>query len=576
MPQKKETALTNKLFIIIFSVAATLSAAPQLILSPNAIGPIQILPGSNGTPQTVYAENGPSGSLHLTAAVSAPWLAASVGAAVVCPGTSALCNPITISLNTAALAAGTYTGFVSLTDPNAIDSPQQISVTINVAGVPSSLTFYLTPAGGPNASTSQRIYTSGSVTGKVTTQSGGNWLSLVSGAPFFSGYAVQVTAQPGQATGSYIGSIALSGASTQTINVTLNVTSSPIVQLVTSPVTLSGPGSNASATVSLTNVGEGTLNITGATASSTTGGFLSASVASPNSITITADPGSLSPGYYTGSVTLTSNAANNSQISVPVVYTAEAAGTPVINSEVVNIGNFAPGSASPGEILTIFGDQLAPAGSLNQNSGPPPLETTLGTAQVLVNGVPAPLYFTSPSQVAFQLPYEVPVGQVSTVQVVLNNTPGNLRPVNVVATAPVALIWPASVIAGGYGIVTNTDYSLVLPSPVTGFMTHPAKAGDTITIYCEGLGETSPPATTGAAASSTTLEENANVTVTFGGGLVGNAITVPAVFAGLTPTAVGLYQVDATIPAGTPTGSAVPLTINLSGVSSNAANIAVQ
>lgn len=575
MPQK-ETKLLPKTFAVLLAFATGMSAASQLVLSTTSIGPVQILPGSNGTSQTVEASNAGTGSLNLTAAVSAPWLAATVGAARTCPTGGGTCNPITIALNTSALTAGTYTGYVSLTDPNAIDSPQQISVTVNVAGVPSSLTFYLTPAGGPNASASQRIYTSGSVTGKVTTQSGGTWLSLVSGAPFFSGYAVQVTAQPGQATGSYIGSIALSGASTQTINVTLNVTSSPIVQLVTSPVTLSGPGSNASATVSLTNVGEGTLNITGATASSTTGSFLSASVASPNSITIAANPGSLSPGYYTGSVTLTSNAANNSQISVPVVYTAETAGTPVINSEVVNIGNFAPGSASPGEILTIFGDQLAPAGSLNQNSGPPPLATTLGTAQVLVNGVPAPLYFTSPSQVAFQLPYEAPVGQVSTVQVVLNNTPGNLRPINVVATAPVALIWPASVIAGGYGIVTNTDYSLVLPSPVTGFTTHPAKVGDTVTIYCEGLGETSPPAITGAAASSTTLEEVANVTVTFGGGFTGNAVTVPAAFAGLTPTAVGLYQVDATIPAGTPTGSAVPLTINLSGVSSNAANIAVQ
>ncbi len=565
-----------KTFAFLLAFVTGMSAAPQLVLGTASIGPIQIFPGSNGTLQTVQAQNAGTGSLNLSAAVSAPWLAATVGAAQACPSGGGTCNPIAIALNTSALAAGTYTGYVSLTDPNAIDSPQQISVTVDVAGIPNSVTFYVTPAGGPTPAVAQRVYTSGAVTGKATTQSGGNWLSLVSGAPFFNGYAVQVAAQAGQATGSYTGSIALSGASTQTINVTLNVTSSPIVQLVTTPVTLSGPGSNASATVSLTNIGEGTLNVTGATASSTSGNFLSASVASASSIAITATPGSLSPGYYTGSVTIASNAANNSQISVPVVYTAETQGTPVINSEVVNIGNYAAGSAAPGEILTIFGDQLAPAGSLNQNSGLPPLATTLGTAQVLVNGVPAPLYFTSPSQVAFQLPYEAPVGQVSTVQVVLNNTPGNLRPVNVVATAPIALIWPASVIAGGYGIVTNTDYSLVLPSPVTGYMTHPAKVGDTITIYCEGLGETSPPGVTGAAASSTELEEIQNVTVTFGGAFSGNPVTAPALFAGLTPTAVGLYQVDVTIPAGTPSGPAVPLTINLSGASSNVANIAVQ
>ena len=566
-----------KTFAVLLALATGMSAAPQLVLSTTSIGPIQIVPGSNGTSQTVQARNAGTGSLNLTAAVSAPWLAATVGAGQACASGGGTCNPIAIALNTSALAAGTYTGYVSLTDPNAIDSPQQISVTVDVAGIPSSLTFYVTPAGGLTPAAAQRIYTSGAVTGKVTEQSGGNWLSLVSGAPFFNGYSVQVAAQAGQTAGSsYTGSIALSGASTQTINVTLVVTSSPIIQLITAPVTLSGHLSNASATVSLTNMGEGTLTVTGATASSATGNFLTATVASPNSITVTADPGSLAPGYYTGSVTITSNAANNSQISVPVVYTAETAGTPVINSEVVNIGNYVAGSASPGEILTIFGDQLAPAGSLNENSGPPPLATTLGTAQVLVNGVPAPLYFTSPGQVAFQLPYEAPVGQVSTVQVVLNNTPGNLRPVNVVAAAPVALIWPASVIAGGYGVVTNTDYSLVLPSPVTGYVTHPAKIGDTITIYCEGLGETSPPATTGAAASSTTLQEISNVTVTFGGGFSGNPVTAPAAFAGLTPTAVGLYQVDVTIPAGTPESPAVPVTINMNGVSSNAANIAVQ
>lgn len=565
-----------KTFAILLAFVTGMSAAPQLVLSTTSIGPIQIFPGSNGKSQTVQAQNTGTGSLNLTAAVSAPWLTATVGAAQACPGGGGACNPIGIALNTSALPAGTYTGYVSLTDPNAIDSPQQIAVTVNVAGIPNSVTFYVTPAGGPAPAQSLRIYPPGAVTGTATVQSGGNWLSLTSGAPFFNGYAIQVAAQIGQTTGSYTGSIALSGSVTQTINVTLVVTSSPIIQAVTTPVTLSGPASNATATISLTNIGEGTLNVTGATASASPGNFLSASVASANSITVTAAPGTLLPGYYTGSVTIASNAANSSQISVPVVYTAETAGTPVINSEVVNIGNYVAGGAAPGEILTIFGDQLAPAGSLNQNSVPPPLATTLGNAQVLVNGVPAPLFFTSPSQAAFQLPYEAPVGQVSTVQVVLNNTPGNLRPVNVVAAAPIALIWPAFVIEGGYGIVINTDYSLVLPSPVSGFATHPANIGDTITIFCEGLGQTSPPAVTGAAASSTALEEVANVTVTFGGGFSGNPVTAQAGFAGLTPTQVGLYQVDVTIPPGTPTGPAVPVTINVGGVSGNAANIAVQ
>lgn len=568
--------------IVLFALSASLCAASQLSLSTTSLGPIQVLPGSNGTSQTVQAENVGSGSLSLTAAVSDSWLAATVGSAQTCPGgKGGTCNPVTIALNTASLAAGVYTGYVSLTDPNAIDSPQQIAVTVNVAGIPNSLTFYVTPEGGPTPSASAQIYTSGKVTGKATTLSGGNWLSLISGAPFFTGYAVQAAALKALTAGNtYNGSIQLSGSSTQSINVTLNVTTSPIIQPVTTPVQLSdfagGPGS--SATVSLVNIGEGTLNITGATPASSSGSFLTASVASPNSITISVAAGSLAPGYYRGSVTIASNAANNAQISIPVVFTVETAGTPVIYSGgIVNIGDYLAGNAAPGEILTVFGDQLAPAGSFTQNSGPPPLATTLNTVQVLVNGNSAPLFFTAPGQIAFQLPYETPVGQISGVQVVSNGTPGNIRPVNVVASAPAILIWAASAVPGGYGIVVNNgDGSLVEPTPVTGYTNHAAKPGDTITIYCEGLGQTNPTAVTGAAASSTTLQQIANVTVTFGGGFVGTPITVPAAFAGLTPTTVGLYQVDVTLPAKVPVGSAVPVTINLNGIATNPANIAVQ
>jgi uncharacterized protein (TIGR03437 family) len=196
---------------------------------------------------------------------------------------------------------------------------------------------------------------------------------------------------------------------------------------------------------------------------------------------------------------------------------------------------------------------------------------------VLVNGTAAPLYFTSAGQINFQLPYETPVGTVATVQVIANGKASNLRPLNVVPSVPRLLIWPG--FAGGYGIVANQDYSLVLPSSLTipGYTSHPAKAGDTITIYCTGLGQTSPGGVTGAAASSSPLQAVSNVTVTFGGGIVssGSASTVAAYFAGLTPTAVGLYQVNATLPPDVPLGAAIPVTVNVNGAVSNAGAIAV-
>jgi hypothetical protein len=383
---------------------------------------------------------------------------------------------------------------VTVTDPNAIDSPQQIAVSINVAGIPASTTLYVTPVGGLLPSTFLPVFTQGSVTAVVTTQSGGNWLSFLPGGLTTRGarYAIQVAAQNGLAPGNYNGQISLSGANpadNKTTKVTLNVSNSPIIDLSDNSTQLAsyGNGPKASASISFLNVGAGTLAITGATGSSSTGNFLTATAAG-NTVTVTADPGALAAGTYTGSVSIASNAANNGQISIPVVFTVEPAGTPVIYSRgIVNIGDFAADGASPGDILAVFGDQLAGPGTLAQNPGLPPLATTLGSVQVLVNNVPAPLCFSSPGQVNFQLPYETPAGSVATVQVVSKGVPGNLRPVNVTASVPRLLIWTPGVTAGGYGIVVNQDFSLILPAGtvVSGFAVHPAKPGDTITIYPE-------------------------------------------------------------------------------------------
>jgi uncharacterized protein (TIGR03437 family) len=575
------STLIRKSVIISLAFAAALSAAPQLQLSTTSIGPLHVLPGVSGPTQSVDAYNAGSGTLNLTTIVSAPWLSANVGALKACTTRTGNCNPIAISLSTATLAAGTYTGYVNVTDPNAIDSPQQITVTVQVAGIPSSITQYITPFGGAQPVAYTPIYTQGAVTGTATTQSGGNWLSFVVGGITNPGtiYGVQVAAQNGMVAGNYTGSIVLTGtnaADNKTISVTLNVSNSPIIGSDISPVQLNGfgGGPKPSTAVAFTNVGSGTLTITGAMASSSTGNFLSASVSGPSSITITADPGTLAAGLYTGSVSLTSNASNNSQISIPVVFNVEPAGTPLISSGgIVNIGDYAPDGAAPGEILAIFGDQLAAQGTLATNPGLPPLAITLGSVQVLVNGTPAPLYFTSSGQVNFQLPYELAAGQVAAVQVVANGKAGNLRPLNVVASVPRLLIWPS--IAGNYGIVANQDYSLVLSTTIPGYTSHPAKAGDTITIYCTGLGQTSPGGVTGAAASSSPLQSVSNVTVTFGGAFSGSPTTVNAYFAGLTPTAVGLYQVNATLPPNVPTGAAVPITINVNGAVSNVAYIPI-
>jgi len=51
---------------------------------------------------------------------------------------------------------------------------------------------------------------------------------------------------------------------------------------------------------------------------------------------------------------------------------------------------------------------------------------------------------------------------------------------------------------------------------------------------------------------------------------------LPATFAGLAPGFVGLFQVNAQIPAGAPSGNAVTLAISVGGAISNQVTIAIE
>ena len=99
----------------------------------------------------------------------------------------------------------------------------------------------------------------------------------------------------------------------------------------------------------------------------------------------------------------------------------------------------------------------------------------------------------------------------------------------------------------------------------------PAKAGDALVIYCTGLGSVSPDAVAGSAVPSDALRQTVNpVTLTIGG------VNAPVAFAGLTPGLTGLYQVNATVPAGVPVGGQVPVVLNIAGTASPTVTMAVK
>jgi adhesin/invasin len=100
----------------------------------------------------------------------------------------------------------------------------------------------------------------------------------------------------------------------------------------------------------------------------------------------------------------------------------------------------------------------------------------------------------------------------------------------------------------------------------------PASIGETVVIYCTGLGAVTPAVKEGSPAPSTPpLSTTVNqVTVTIGG----QAAFVA--FSGLTPGYAGLYQINAVVPSGIATGDAVPVVLSVAGQTSPAVTIAVR
>ncbi|HTP33546.1 MAG TPA: hypothetical protein VMJ75_15310 [Candidatus Acidoferrales bacterium] len=551
-------------------------AAPMLRLVSSTIGPVSIATGTNGAAQTVEAYNAGDGSLNLSLSSSVSWIAASVGTPRSCTTRTGTCIPLQFALNTSPLPAGITTGIVTVSDPNAVDSPQTITVTVQMGGgVPSTVDLYAAPGGTNDA----RFATNSLLAGTVSTSSGGQWLSLVldgTGSFRFSfPYRIHMAPSSLLSAGTYSGTMTTSGSSfapdNKTIPVTMRVTSQPIAQPSTDHVTmrLAQGAPPTAVNVVLNNVGQGTISVTGATANVTGGTWLTAKSFATGA-TLTFDPGSLAPGAYSGSVAIASNAANGT-ITVPVDFTVVAKGAPLINYQgVVDNGTFVPGdTVARGDVMAVLGEQFM-FGSLTVGPAPP-LATTISGVQVLVNGSPAPLYYASYGQLAFQMPYEVPLGN-AVVQVVSNGSSSNSVSVQVANRAPRLLL----IGVGSYGAIVNQDGSIPMPvGSFPGVNTHPAKVGDTLTIYAIGLGPTNPAGVTGQPAPSS--EPLARVIptpiVNFGGGIGGTQV-VPF-FAGLTPTYAGLYQLNVTIPSDVPKGT-VNLSLGFSDSGSNSVQIEIQ
>ena len=288
---------------------------------------------------------------------------------------------------------------------------------------------------------------------------------------------------------------------------------------------------------------------------------------------------SLGTGFYSGtwvpqseaaSVTLTFDALHPTFAKVQRSFTVATATAPgdvslptLFADGVVEGAGFASlRPLAPGGIISLFGARFA---GENNFATQLPLERELAGVSVRIGGEDAPLYFVGPAQINAQVPFGVSTGDSVPVAVSVGD----------LLTAPQNyLIAPTQPgifgLGGGQGavLIANTAILVAPVGSIPGRETRPANPGEFLSIFCTGLGATSPIVEAGEAGAGEAV--TTPVTATIGG------VDASVSFAGLAPGFVGLYQVNARVPGGVVPGPAVPVVITQNGIASNTVTIAVE
>jgi uncharacterized protein (TIGR03437 family) len=237
-------------------------------------------------------------------------------------------------------------------------------------------------------------------------------------------------------------------------------------------------------------------------------------------------------------------------------------------SGIVSGASFAAGvPLAPGAITSLFGSQLADGSG---GAAGLPLGSTLKGATVVIAGEPAPLFYASTGQINAAIPFDVAPNTSQQVLVTRDTTLSVPVEVDVAPSQPAVFLDPqtnapnqGTIFAVRKGASGQTSF-LAGPSS-------PATAGDTLVIYCGGLGGVNQTIAPGAGSpASPAAKTNDQPQVTVGGK------TASVAFSGLTPGLVGVYQINAVVPAGVTPGDQVPVVINISGQTSPAVTIAVK
>jgi adhesin/invasin len=507
-------------------------------------------------------------------------------------------------VNPAGLAAQNYYGSVILTPSGGVYPPVSVTVVLSVVAAgtaapaqvsPTGLTFLATPcASPPSQSFTISTFASTPLGFTATAVSSPTWFSVSPpSGTVNTGLSATITVTPSSgnlAPGVYPGTITLafSDSTTQTVTLLLVVSSSAPAASVKVPIpatpsarlhdsatagcaptkllpvfTTLGTGFNTAAAwptsivVQVVDDCGNALNTGSVIVSFSNGdpplGLLSIGAGnwagtwvpqnSTAGFTVNADAQQLP---LTGSVQVSGQVFSNP--TVPIVS----------SGGLVSSGDYTSLPAL-GLLVSIFGSNLAD-GSAQNLSLPLPME--LGTTSVVLSGgAQLPLLYVSSTQINVLIPYEALVNETHQVVVERNNA------ISVPVTTAVFNAAPAILSTAGNGLGQGHIYVVAASGAETlANQNAPATAGNTVVIYCVGLGPVNPAVPSGSAAPVSQLSNAiAPVTVNFGG-----QTAIPG-FSGLTPGFAGLYQVNVVVPSGVTPGNQVPVTLSAGGKTSSGA-----
>jgi len=208
---------------------------------------------------------------------------------------------------------------------------------------------------------------------------------------------------------------------------------------------------------------------------------------------------------------------------------------------VLNAASFAGGSVAPGSIVTIFGSNLA-TGTASVSDASHPAATLAGT-QVTFGGIPASLFYVSPTQINAVVGATTPLG-----------------------TAAVKVVSDTGTTTGSIVIDANAAPGLF---SLSGTGTHDGAIVDALTGRIGAAKATTPTSTTFLSLYLTGANFTTPPVVMIGG------VTVPVTFAGASPCCAGLQQINISIPTSLAGAGRVPVTVKTGTTLSNVVEIVV-